>query len=143
MQNNLKSRNEDLLAEKLTANIFLVSENYQIFTISSFLDEKEKFYAQKKINEEKWRERTMVIENLEEKLAHFSAQKQQKEDELYRDISDKEKTICDLQNEIAEKEKSHKGNTFKQFSNSYIVEALRSCKLILIGNRYFRPRAPI
>jgi len=71
------------------------------------LDEKEKFYAQKKINEEKWRERTMVIENLEEKLAHFSAQKQQREDELYREISDKEKAICELQNEITEKNKSH------------------------------------
>jgi uncharacterized protein (DUF3084 family) len=93
----------------------LVSESYQILTISSFLDEKEKFYAQKKINEEKWCERTMVIENLEEKLAHFSAQKQQKEDELQRDISDKEKAICDLQNEIAEKEKSHTGYSLGQF----------------------------
>ena len=109
MRNNSKSPNEDLLVEKLTVNIFLVRKNNKIFIISSFLDEKEKFYAQKKINEEKWRERTMVIENLEEKLAHFSAQKQQREDELYREISDKEKAICELQNEITEKNKSHTG----------------------------------
>lgn len=63
----------------------------------------------------------MVIENLEEKLAHFSAQKQQKEDELHRDILGKEKAISDLQNEIAEKEKSHKGYTLRQFWTSSII----------------------
>merc|ERR1712150_45553 len=71
------------------------------------LDEKEKFYAQKKANEEKWRERTIVIENLEEKLAHFSAQKQQNEESLHREISEKEKAVGDLQREIEEKDKSY------------------------------------
>ena len=102
-------------------NIFLVRKNNKIFIISPFLDEKEKFYAQKKINEEKWRERTMVIENLEEKLAHFSAQKQQREDELHREISDKEKAICELQNEINEKNKSHTGKSLGRFRTSSII----------------------
>jgi len=102
-------------------NIFLVRKIYNFGIILSTLDEKEKFYAQKKINEEKWRERTMVIENLEEKLACFSAQKQQKEDELHRDISDKEKAIFDLQNEIAEKDKSHTGNSLWRFWTPSII----------------------
>ena len=79
------------------------------FFTKALLEEKEKFYAQKKANEEKWRERTIVIENLEEKLAHFSLQKQQKEDELNREIGEKDKIINEHQNEIGEKEKSYSG----------------------------------
>ena len=123
MRNNSKSPNEDLLAEKLTVNIFLVRKNNKIFIISPFLDEKEKFYAQKKINEEKWRERTMVIENLEEKLDHSdSFQNSIDSDEPMRSSTPKKKLLSTVEKQ--EKQQNDECHIYDGFDTLRIVKTI-------------------